>query len=228
MPFILLLETATDICSVGLCDGNKLLALKESEKSFDHVAQITKLIDQCMQEAGKKINELDAIAISNGPGSYTALRVGTATAKGMCYALNIPLIAIDTLQTLAWACAQETKQAALYCPMIDARRMEVYTAVLDAEQKYLQPTEAHILSADSFKNWLNEGHQLIIGGNGAEKCKTVLQNPNIIYTDVACNARYLVSFANSAYAAKNFEDLAYYAPLYFKPPNITTPKKNLL
>jgi tRNA threonylcarbamoyladenosine biosynthesis protein TsaB len=228
MPLILLLETATDICSVGLCEGDNLLVLNESEKSFDHVAQITKLIDQCMQEAGKKINELDAIAVSNGPGSYTALRVGTATAKGICYALNIPLIAIDTLQALAWASAQEIEQKALYCPMIDARRMEVYTAVLDADQNYLQETEAHILSADSFQKWLTEGHQLVIGGNGAEKCKTILQKSNIIYTDTVCSARYLVSFANRAYATQNFEDLAYYAPLYFKPPNITTPKKNLL
>ena len=228
MPLILLLETATGVCSVGLSQGDTLLGQVRSDKPFNHVAQITKLIEQCVEKQGKSLSEIDAIAVSQGPGSYTSLRVGTATAKGICYALDKPLIAVDTLQSLAWASSLEQEGKALYCPMIDARRMEVYTAVFNEMMEYVQETEAHILKENSFSHFLDKGKTLVISGNGAAKCRTVLQHPAIVYSDIVCKASNLVPFALKAFEEKTFVDLAYYAPLYFKPPNITRPKKNLL
>ena len=139
------------------------------KKKYDHVAQITLLIDQCLKEANKTLEQLDGVTVSTGPGSYTALRVGTATAKGICYALEKPLLALDTLKTLAFASQDSSLEKVLYCPMIDARRMEVYTALFDTNLQVVEPTKALILSADSFHTYLEEGYTLVISGNGAEK-----------------------------------------------------------
>ena len=224
---ILLIETATEICSIGLSDGDTLLALKESEKPYSHVSQITLLIDACLKKAGTTIAELDAVAVSSGPGSYTALRVGTAAAKGICYALEKPLLVVDTLKSLAMASAETGADKYLYCPMIDARRMEVYTAFFDGIYHPVEPTQALILQEDSFDQYLDAGYKLVISGNGAEKCQNLLKSSEIVYKNVGCSARHLSALAYRNFQAKSFENIAYYTPLYLKPPNITTPKKHL-
>jgi tRNA threonylcarbamoyladenosine biosynthesis protein TsaB len=225
MALILNIETATDICSVCVSRGAKILSLKESDQGYDHAAQITLMIEACLKEAGCKIDELAAVAVSRGPGSFTALRIGAATAKGICYSLGVPLIAIDTLQSLALATSLKEKKQALYCPMIDARRMEVYTAVFDAAGQPL--TEAHslIVQNDSFSQYLNEGQELVFSGNGAGKCRGALDSPAMHFSDVTCSAKHLVELAAQAFQEEAFSDIAYFSPFYLKPPNITNPKK---
>lgn len=227
MPKFLLLETATEICSVGISKDETLLALAESEEQYSHVSKITTLIEQCLKQTGLALTDLDAIAVSKGPGSYTALRVGTATAKGICYALEKPLLAIDTLEALARASTQIAKQKIIYAPMIDARRMEVYTAFFDAEFNLLKEAHPLILEDTTFIEYLETGFQIVISGNGAEKCQSILKNTAIRHEKIVCSATHLAGLTQEHYRDKVFEDLAYYAPFYLKPPNITTPKKNL-
>ena len=227
MPKFLLLETATEVCSVGISENNQLLALAESKEQYTHVSKITILIEECLKQTGLELSELDAIAVSRGPGSYTALRVGTATAKGICYALEKPLLAIDTLESLARASNESSEEKVLYAPMIDARRQEVYTAFFDSNFNVLQEAHPLILTETTFAEYLEEGFQIITSGNGAEKCQSIVKNTAIQYEKIVCSAAHLVKLAKERYANKAFEDLAYYAPFYLKPPNITTPKKNL-
>ena len=145
MPKILCIETATEICSVCLSIDGEAVALAETDKGFSHASTLTILIQKCLEEANLTLDNLDAVALSQGPGSYTGLRIGVSVAKGICYALNKPMIAIDTLEALAWACAKEEKQEAHYCPMIDARRMEVYTAMYNLKGEEEQSVNALIL-----------------------------------------------------------------------------------
>lgn len=225
MSLILNIETATEVCSVCLSQGTEVLALRETSEAYQHAAQLTLLIESCLEEAQHRLSDLDAVAVSQGPGSYTALRVGTSTAKGICYALQKPLLAIDTLQALAYASREESDQEALYVPMIDARRMEVYTAVFDAEGQRVQATEARVIEATSYDAYWQQNQALVFAGNGAAKCREVLQNPLAQFRDVPHSARHLVPWSVRAFAAQQWADLAYYAPQYFKSPNITKPKK---
>jgi len=227
-PLLLNIETATDICSVCISEGETIRAVKDSDQPFSHTREITLLIQACAQTAGIALADLDAIALSRGPGSYTALRVGTSVAKGLCYALEKPLIVVDTLQSLALACKKlvETDNV-LYCPMIDNRRMEVLTAVYDQNMQRQTAIESKVITADSFAAYFEKGQQLVFAGNGAQKCREVLTSPLAIFTEVTCAAPHLVPLAVRAFAHKDFADLAYFEPLYVKPPNITTPKKRL-
>jgi tRNA threonylcarbamoyladenosine biosynthesis protein TsaB len=227
MAKILLLETATGVCSIGLADGFSLLALVEGEKAYQHASQITILIRKALAQAGVSLPELDAVAISSGPGSYTSLRVGASTAKGICYSLDKPLIVVDTLQSLALASQKEIREEALYYPMIDARRMEVYMAGFDAANNQLAPPQASIIDADTFQEELKAGHQIVLSGDGSEKCKAVLPSEGILYSSVICSAAHLVELATIRYEQGRFEDIAYYSPMYIKPPNITRSKKKL-
>ncbi len=227
MPLLLHIDSATDRCSVCVSKGSEILAFQEAEKAFQHGSQLTLFIQSCMQSAGHTLAELDGVAISKGPGSYTALRIGTATAKGICFALNKPLIAVSTLQSLASEAANQHPGATYYLPMIDARRMEVYTAVYNTENTELEVPSAMIIDEASFGTFVDEGAEMVLCGNGAEKCKEVLPSGKFVYLDILCDARWLVPLSLNAYQAKKFEDLAYFSPLYIKPPNITTPKKKL-
>lgn len=226
MPLILNIETSTDICSICLSKGKEIISIKEAEQQYVHAARITILVGECLAEAGIKIEELSAVAVSSGPGSYTGLRIGTATAKGICYALGKPMIAVDTLRALAMACQQEEQKEVLYCPMIDARRMEVYTALFNAKNERITDTEALIIETNTFSEYLKD-HSIIICGNGAEKCKQVLACEKVSYSTVVCSAGHLAPLAEKAYNEGRFCDVAYYAPLYFKAPNITRPRKIL-
>ncbi len=228
MALLLHIETATDICSVALSDGPQLVALQQAEGTFKHASQITLLIQQALQQAALQMQEIDAVAVSSGPGSYTSLRIGTATAKGICYAMDKPLIAVDTLRSLALACLQQEREEGLYFPMIDARRMEVYTAAYDSGNELIQPARALIVEADAFGQQRSAGLQVILCGNGADKCRTVLPDDGILYSSVRCSAAHLIPLALRAFERGDFEDVAYYNPFYLKPPNITTSKKKLL
>ncbi len=225
---ILNIETATDICSIAISANGKQLSLAESTEAYQHAAQITLLIDKCLQQSGLSMSHIDGVAVSSGPGSYTALRVGTSVAKGICYALDKPLVVVDTLEALAGEAARhEGRPNTLYCPMIDARRMEVYTAVFDHNLKCIQPVASLILMEDSFKSQLENGFRVVCCGNGARKITNVLHHERIKIMVTQNSASYMVKIAHERFEHQLFENLARYSPNYFKNPYITTPKKIL-
>jgi tRNA threonylcarbamoyladenosine biosynthesis protein TsaB len=227
MANLLLMETATGICSIGISKNDQVVALKAADKAYQHTTVITILIQEVLDMAEMQLTDLDAIALSNGPGSFTSLRVGSATAKGICYSLNKPLIAVDTLQSLALASKNKLQIDAIYIPMIDARRMEVYTAAYDHNNVLLEPLQAMIVNPDRFDKWLKEGKKIVLCGDGAEKCKTILSNDDIVFDDTVCSAAFLLPLANQQFQKADFEEVAYYSPTYLKPPNITRAKKRL-
>jgi tRNA threonylcarbamoyladenosine biosynthesis protein TsaB len=221
MSLILQIETATAVCSVALSENGSVLSYKEVQQRNVHAEVITLFIDAILKDADKQYHELDAIAVSSGPGSYTGLRIGISTAKGLCFALNIPLIAIETLDAMTdGIIAQNTlddKSEVLLCPMIDARRMEVFTAVFDNKGDKIRPTSAEIVDENSFADLL-ENHKIIFFGDGAIKCSEVLgTNPHVqIIPEFLNSARYLTKKAAEKYLAKTFEDTAYFEPYYLK------------
>lgn len=227
VPKILNIETATDMCSVCISHNGQILAYAEGEKGFNHASILTILIQDCLKKIKFKLEELDAVAISQGPGSYTGLRIGVSVAKGICYALDKPLIAIDTLKSLAWACAKNEKEDVLYCPMIDARRMEVYTATYDHNNKETEAVSAKIIDKNSFSEYFDNEQTIIFCGNGSEKCKPVLTSPHAKFSPILCSAKHLSSLSKKYFEEDKFSDVAYFSPLYYKSPNITIPKKIL-
>ena len=227
MPKILNIETATNICSVCLSENGQVLALAENHEGFSHASTLTILIQKCLEEVGWKLDDLDAVALSQGPGSYTGLRIGVSAAKGICYALDKPLIAVDTLAALAWACADEEKKDVHYCPMIDARRMEVYTALYKQNNEEERTVSALIVDETAFQDIFERDEKIIFCGNGADKCKSVITSDLAKFSPIICSAKYLIFIAEKHFSEKNFVDLAYFSPLYYKSPNITIPKKIL-
>lgn len=228
MPLILNIETATEICSVAVSEGDKLLALSETNDQFAHAKTITLLIEDCLKKAGFSLKDLDAVAVSKGPGSYTALRIGVSAAKGICYALDKPLIAVDTLRAIAWATFQEKKQDVLYVPMIDARRVDVYSAVFDSQNNPVTETGFEVIVKTSYKSYFASENTIIFSGNGAEKCKSILISPYAQFSSIACSAAHLRHLSHQSFLNQDFEDLAYFVPNYHKAPNITTPKRSPL
>ncbi|MFZ2900454.1 MAG: tRNA (adenosine(37)-N6)-threonylcarbamoyltransferase complex dimerization subunit type 1 TsaB [Saprospiraceae bacterium] len=227
MSRILHIESATAVCSVALSEGGRLLNLQAAEELNAHGEKMTRLIERCLAEADFGMEELDAVSVSAGPGSYTALRVGAATAKGICYALGKPLIKVETLKALAWGIREALDGVdALYCPMIDARRMEVYTAVFSKDLETMLPVHSMIVEEGSFDEWFAKGKLVVFGGDGAGKCASILRNPAGRFIEVAMSARHMIGLAQAAWEAGTFEDVAYFSPLYLKPPNITQPKQN--
>lgn len=226
LPLILHIETATEVCSVALSRGPELVGHAVSELPMDHAARITLLINDCLGKSGFLPADLAAVSISAGPGSYTSLRIGTSVAKGMCYALDIPLIAVDTLESLARAATLELSLSdAIVVPMIDARRMEVYTAYYDTAGKAIVPLHSLVVEGDSFDVYLISGRQVVLTGNGAEKCRAVLSEPPLLtYYPLSCSARYLIAAAWQKFELLQFADIIAFTPEYCKQPNITTPK----
>jgi tRNA threonylcarbamoyladenosine biosynthesis protein TsaB len=213
---ILCLETSSQICSVAIYNNGHLTEVK-SDKIQNHAEVLMGMINQCCQEAGIKLSELNALAISDGPGSYTGLRIGSSTAKGICFALNIPLIAVSTLKALAWDAAR--KQAAdLYWPMIDARRMEVYHCLFDKELKMLGTVANGIVTEPEFMPGLISGQTILICGDGAKKTEGILGFP--IYNQFP-EAGFLTELALESYNKKEFVNLSTYEPFYLKGANIT-------
>lgn len=221
MSLILQIETATIVCSVALTENGSVLAYQEIEQRNAHAESITLFIDGVLKIGNKNYHDLDAIAVSSGPGSYTGLRIGVSVAKGLCFALDVPLIAVETLEAMTdGIIAQsqfEAHQNVLLCPMIDARRMEVFTAILDTEGNKVKATSAEIIDENSFSDLLLT-NKILFFGDGAEKCRGVLEtNPNAQIVPAFINsARYLTKRAEEKYLAHAFEDVAYFEPYYLK------------
>ncbi|MBK6947070.1 MAG: tRNA (adenosine(37)-N6)-threonylcarbamoyltransferase complex dimerization subunit type 1 TsaB [Haliscomenobacter sp.] len=225
MALILCLETATDVCSVGLSHDGRLVALQESEQGRDHASQMTLLIGKCAEQAGYRLKDLDAVAVSSGPGSYTSLRIGWSTAKGIAYVLGIPLLSVDTLQALAWGAASRFQlETAWYCALIDARRMEVYAGVYEANGNRISGPEALVLDSGSFGYCLEGGRTAVFTGNGAVKFQPLCSEPNAVFIPLEASAAFLPALAEQAFQSGRFAEVAYSEPLYLKPPNITKPK----
>ena len=222
MANILLIETSAEICSVAIaCDG-KIINSQISNEAMQHATHLPLYIEAAMKFIKEKNITLDAVAVSGGPGSYTGLRIGVSTAKGLCYALGCKLIAIDTLKVIATAFKQSEPANIIICPFIDARRMEVYTAMYDYALNQISPAEAKIIDENSFSDI---DRPIYFCGSGAEKCSTVIENPNAKFeTAIKPIANMMVELAEEAYLNNQFEDVAYYEPFYLK--EFYTPQKN--
>jgi tRNA threonylcarbamoyladenosine biosynthesis protein TsaB len=222
MPLILGIETATSICSIALVKNGKLLAIRESEGAKEHSASLTGYIADVFTEAGYTFEQLDAVAVSIGPGSYTGLRIGVSSAKGLCYALDKPLIAIDTLKSLAWQalqkCRNENKNTndVLLCPMLDARRMEVFTALFDQDLNVIEPVNALVVTDEAFDSFA--GNEIIYFGDGAAKCQSLFDTKtNYTFLDtISLSGEALCMLAEMEFENHNFADLAYCEPFYLK------------
>jgi len=214
MALILSIETSTTNCSVSLSKKGKLLVVKEDyDKNYSHAERLHVYINDVLKHAKVSVNDIDAVAISKGPGSYTGLRIGVSAAKGLCYALNIPLISIPTLESLAH---QVTKNDGVIVSMLDARRLEVYSAVFDSSYKQIRETKAEVLNEDSFSKYLKNGNVYFIG-NGVEKTKSLISHQNAIYIDDKLpSAKELGNIAFNKYKISDFEDVAYFEPYYLK------------
>ena len=234
---ILCLETSTAVCSVALVENGNVVALRESLDGQNHAEKITLFIDEVMKEAGIAYKDLDAVATSMGPGSYTGLRIGVSTAKGLCYAMEKPLIAIDTLAAMACGFndaetqrgkvtelmvgvnsqSQGQQPTAILCPMIDARRMEVYTAFFNEKLERTSETEALVIDENSFME-LKQNNHLYLFGDGADKLAALFENDeNITVVEkFHCSAAYMAKLADEAFTNKQFVDTAYFEPFYLK------------
>ena len=211
--YILHLETATKVCSVGLSLNGKLIGLKEIEEDgYSHGENLNCFIEDVLLETSIKIKDLSAISLASGPGSYTGLRIGAATAKGLCYALEIPLIAIDALTCLA-EIAREKHPAETLCPLIDARRMEVYNLLYDTNGKALKEISADIIDETSY----SEFEPFIYFGDGAEKLQDIWADKNCaIDSTIRASASGQVKLAFQKFQENKFEDVAYWEPFYLK------------
>ncbi|MBX9785005.1 MAG: tRNA (adenosine(37)-N6)-threonylcarbamoyltransferase complex dimerization subunit type 1 TsaB [Chitinophagaceae bacterium] len=214
---ILCIDCSVQTASVALAKDKKLLGLKICAEQKQHAGFIQPAVKELMDETGVSVKELHAVAVTNGPGSYTGLRVGMASAKGLCYALNIPLIVMGTLDVMAIAALKEIKEPSPFfiCPMIDARRMEVFTTIYDEELNTVLPAQALILNEQSFAEQLNLQTVLFLG-NGAEKWKTICHHANARFPAVNWNAASMTDEAFALYEQQQFASLAYAAPFYLK------------
>ncbi|MES2827573.1 MAG: tRNA (adenosine(37)-N6)-threonylcarbamoyltransferase complex dimerization subunit type 1 TsaB [Bacteroidota bacterium] len=226
MALILQLETATQVCSVALARDGNTIGLKELQSPNIHASNLTLFIKDVMKECLVTFADIDAVAVSKGPGSYTGLRIGVSTAKGLCYALDIPLIGIDTLEMMASGfIGAHGEYRGLICPMIDARRMEVFTAIYDMQLKQIEPVAAQIIDDESYNSYLVKG-PLTFFGDGADKCREAIKDLNAIFDAKNYNSAANMSLlAYHAYSVGKFEDVAYFEPFYLKDFVFTTPKK---
>lgn len=216
MALILNIETSTTVCSVSLAKDGKVLASKEQNDGYSHAEVLSIFIDEILKEQNINVSDLDAVAISEGPGSYTGLRIGTSTAKGLCYALNIPLIAVSTLQAMSQRIYKQHPEIDVFAPMIDARRMEVYVALFDKENDKIEDVYAKIIDEGSFKELLKAKKMLFLG-NGAAKCKDVLTSDNAFFrTDALASSVGMAELSEEKYKKSDFTDLAYFEPFYLK------------
>jgi tRNA threonylcarbamoyladenosine biosynthesis protein TsaB len=234
MALILSLETATSVCSAALHEDGILLAFSEYHVPQSTASKLSVLIDQLFELATIHPSQVSALAVSAGPGSYTGLRIGVATAKGFCYALNIPLIAINTLELLTYQISSALipstleggsgEAKALLCPMLDARRMEVYTLLAGTDLKVIEPTEAKVIDELSYQLWL-EKNKILFFGNGSDKCREMIQHENAVFLPgVIPSAAKLGEMAFRKFNSNQFEDLAAYEPYYLKDFMVKKPK----
>ncbi len=216
MALILSLETSTNVCSAAIHDQGKVLALAEAHIEQSHASKLAVLIDDIKKIAGVELSDLSGVAVSSGPGSYTGLRIGTSTAKGICYALSIPLLSVNTLDLLAFQVSHVNIINAFLCPMIDARRMEVYCQVVNAKLQIVTPVEAKIIDETSFIELLNT-ESFIFFGNGADKCEEVIKHPNAHFLkNITPTASALGNIASNKFEQGLIEDLVHFEPFYLK------------
>ena len=228
MALILSIETATHVCSCALLNDGKAIINKENHKGQSHATLLGVYVQEIMEYVRVNKLKLDAIAVSSGPGSYTGLRIGVSEAKGISYGLDIPIIAIPTHLIMASLMKDELEEGTLLCPMIDARRMEVYSTIYDKSLNVVRKTSADIIESDSY-NSLLEKHKIAFFGNGSEKCKKVISHPNAQFIDnIDPLASSMAMLAEQAYKVKNFVSSAYFEPFYLKEFVATIPKNKLV
>jgi len=235
MSFILNLESSTEICSVALSLDGRLIDLMESQEGQNHGRLLGVYAREIMKKNKLDFKQLAAVAVSKGPGSYTGLRIGVSLAKGLCYARNIPLIAISPLQAMSSSVIQNKNNGKLpdsdeliFCPAIDARRMEIYMALFDARNEEIEGVSAKVIDENSFRDLL-EHHPVVFFGNGYLKIKKMLNHPNAFYiADIRTSAQFMCSLSYNAFVNKQFEDLAYFEPFYLKDFVAGIPRKNIL
>ncbi len=236
MSLILHIETATPVCSAALSKDGQLLDLQETNDPRSHATRLSPFIKELMDSNNYDFSDLDAVSISLGPGSYTGLRIGVSTAKGIGYGAGIPLIGISTLQALANRIIQEGKvvlgdistKNLLLCPMLDARRMEVYTAFFSPQLELARKVQADIIEPDSYMEYLEAGPVLFFG-NGSDKCRDIIQHPNAEFIpDIEPSSQYMIQLAEAAWEKQEFVDTAYFEPFYLKEFIATIPKNKII
>ena len=221
MGLILNIETATQVCSISLAKNGQLLALRELNEKNVHAEVLTVFIQEIMKETSLDLSDIEAIAVSKGPGSYTGLRIGLSTAKGLCYSLDIPLISVSSLQAIAQYAAlklkDDIKGDTLFVPMIDARRMEVYTAFYKPTMEKVSKIEPHIFSEESFVEE-EKNQELILIGDGCAKSQDLFsQRKNIrIFPDILSSSLGMIPLSEKKFQEQDFEDVAYFEPFYLK------------
>ena len=215
MALILNIDTATQTAGICLSDDGKALAMLANDAPKEHAAWLHTAVQHLFADTGFRMRDLHAVAVTSGPGSYTGLRVGMAAAKGFCYALNIPLITESTLKMMAFATHEQLGGEDLLCPMIDARRMEVFTAIYRPDMTELLPATAMIIDERSFPEWLSS-HRIAFFGEGSDKCKPLIKSPNARFVKAGYHTGYLGILSFSRYLQREFTGLAYSEPVYTK------------
>ncbi len=215
MAIILGIETATKNCSVALFEDGIVIAEKECiSDGYEHAEQLTFFIQDVIDSANITLNKVEAVALSMGPGSYTGLRIGTSTSKGLCYALDIPLISISTLKAMAFAMSKNEKSA-IFCPMVDARRMEVFSALYDVNNKQVRAVQADIVDENTYAKFLE--NEIIFFGDGSLKCQEIIIHKNAKFIErIHPSAKNLGILAEAKFENTDFEDVAYFEPYYLK------------
>lgn len=225
---ILSIDTSTEVCSVALSDEGKTLKSLEYSGAPNHASRLAPMIAELMDQACLSYRELEAVAVSSGPGSYTGLRIGVSTAKGIAYAAGLKLIAVPTLSIMARAIFDADPECRMACPMIDARRMEVYTTIIGRDGQIILPTAAMVIDEESFGTELAH-NEITFGGNGSDKCRGVLTSPNASFAPgIRPLAADMAKLAHDRLAAGQVESVAYFEPLYLKEFVATTPKNKVL
>lgn len=228
-PIILHIDTATEVCSVTISRGKEILHTVETAEPNQHASKLTLFIQEAFQQGGIHKEQLHAVAVSMGPGSYTGLRIGVSTAKGLCYGLGIPLIGINTLESMfeGYRRTNPLHENSLYWPMIDARRMEVYTATWNTAGQLLHPTSAEIIDDTSFDQYKDQ--QVFLFGSGAGKFENTFADKEHIHivSDFRHSSRSMCTLALQRFMDNSFEDLVYFEPFYLKEFIATTPRKTI-
>ncbi len=236
MALILHIETSTPVCSAALSRDGHLLKLIETNDPRSHASRLAPFIDELLKFSKLSISDLDAISVSLGPGSYTGLRIGVSTAKGLAYAATLPIIGISTLQALANRVIMENKAELkdlvtdnfLLCPMIDARRMEVYTAFFSPTLKLVRAVQADIIETNTYLEYLESG-PVVFFGNGSDKCREIIKHPNAIFFEgLEPSGRFMIQLAESAWERQEFVNTAYFEPFYLKDFIATIPKNKII
>ncbi len=229
MSCILNIETSTDVCSVAVSENGACIFKEDDHSGPNHAVKLGVFVDEALSFTDNHAIPFDAVAVSSGPGSYTGLRIGTSMAKGVCYARDLKLIAVPTLELLCVPVLlrHELPDEALLCPMIDARRMEVYAAIYDRALKTVRPTMADVVEADTYLQYLDE-HPVYFFGNGAAKCMETINHPNAhLIEGIEPLAKYMFPLAEKRFLQEQFEDVAYFVPNYLKDFVALKPKKLL-